>query len=144
MSKHKFNVIALDLEGTLISNAVSQIPRPGLYSFLEYCYKNFYRIVVFTAVKELKFREIGRTLAEHKKVPDWFPHIEYINWHGKYKDLTFIPNTKSNKVILIDDREEYIKPEQKDRWIFVPGYDSPYLENDFEFKKVINKLAHIS
>ena len=28
-------VIALDLEGTLISNAHSQIPRPGLYRFLE-------------------------------------------------------------------------------------------------------------
>jgi hypothetical protein len=30
-------VIALDLEGTLISNARRQIPRPGLYQFLEAC-----------------------------------------------------------------------------------------------------------
>jgi len=27
-------VITLDLEGTLISNAMSQIPRPGLFEFL--------------------------------------------------------------------------------------------------------------
>lgn len=27
-------VLALDLEGTLISNAMSQIPRPGLHAFL--------------------------------------------------------------------------------------------------------------
>ena len=27
------SILALDLEGTLISNAVSQIPRPGLYNF---------------------------------------------------------------------------------------------------------------
>ena len=41
-------VVAIDLEGTLISNAVSQFPRPGLYYFLEYCYKNFDRLVIFT------------------------------------------------------------------------------------------------
>jgi hypothetical protein len=31
----RIKVLALDLEGTLISNAMSQIPRPGLYDFLE-------------------------------------------------------------------------------------------------------------
>ena len=96
MSQHKSNVIALDLEGTLISNAVSQISRPGLYSFLDYCYNNFDRIVIFTAVKELKFREIGKTLLEHNKVPNWFPDLEYIDWKGQYKDLNFIPNTESD------------------------------------------------
>ncbi|WP_239510823.1 hypothetical protein [Stenotrophomonas maltophilia] len=28
-------ILAIDLEGTLISNAISQIPKPGLYRFLE-------------------------------------------------------------------------------------------------------------
>lgn len=37
----KATTLALDLEGTLISNAVSQISRPGLYSFLEYCRNSF-------------------------------------------------------------------------------------------------------
>jgi hypothetical protein len=62
--------IALDLEGTLISNAVSQFPRPGLFTFLEYCYENFVgvasrletRLVIFTAVNEVRFRSISRTL----------------------------------------------------------------------------------
>jgi hypothetical protein len=49
--------IALDLEGTLISNAVSQFPRPGLFTFLEYCHENF-RLVIFTAVNEVRFRSI--------------------------------------------------------------------------------------
>jgi hypothetical protein len=31
----KPTILALDLEGTLISNAISQIPRPGLHCFLE-------------------------------------------------------------------------------------------------------------
>lgn len=33
--ENKRSLLCLDLEGTLISNAVSQIPRPGLYRFLE-------------------------------------------------------------------------------------------------------------
>jgi hypothetical protein len=33
----RISVLALDLEGTLISNAVSQFPRPGLLAFLECC-----------------------------------------------------------------------------------------------------------
>ena len=56
--------IALDVEGTLISNAVSQFSRPGLFTFLEYCHQNFDRLVLFTAVNEVRFRSISRTLAE--------------------------------------------------------------------------------
>lgn len=144
MSIHKSNVIALDLEGTLISNAVSQISRPGLYSFLDYCNNNFDRIVIFTAVKELKFREIGKTLLEHNKVPNWFPDLEYIDWKGQYKDLNFISNTESDRVILIDDREEYINPRQKNRWLFIPGYNYPYSKEDYELQKIIDKLSSSS
>jgi NLI interacting factor-like phosphatase len=68
--KQKKLTIALDLEGTLISNAVSQFPRPGLFTFLEYCHRNFNRLVVFTAVNEVRFRSIARTLAENRDVPD--------------------------------------------------------------------------
>jgi hypothetical protein len=57
--KAKQLTIALDLEGTLISNAVSQFPRPGLFTFLEYCHQNFDRSVVFTAVNEVRFRSLA-------------------------------------------------------------------------------------
>ncbi len=43
-------VLALDLEGTLISNAMSQIARPGLRNFLEFCGRTFSRIVIYTAL----------------------------------------------------------------------------------------------
>ena len=39
-------VLALDLEGTLISNAMSQIARPGLREFLEFCGDRFPRLVI--------------------------------------------------------------------------------------------------
>jgi NLI interacting factor-like phosphatase len=70
--KQKQSTIALDLEGTLISNAVSQFPRPGLLTFLEYCHQNFGRLVIFTAVNEVRFRSIARTLAEAQDVPACF------------------------------------------------------------------------
>jgi len=44
----KSYVLALDLEGTLISNAMSQIPWPGLAGFLNRCAELFPRIVMFT------------------------------------------------------------------------------------------------
>ena len=62
--KQKNLMIALDIEGTLISNAVSQFPRPGLFTFLEDCHQNFDQLVIFTAVNEVRFRSISRTLAE--------------------------------------------------------------------------------
>jgi hypothetical protein len=35
-------VLAVDLEGTLISNTMSQIPRPGLFMFLSRCPRCFH------------------------------------------------------------------------------------------------------
>jgi hypothetical protein len=144
MLERKSIIVALDLEATLISNAVSQFPRPGLYSFLESCHNNFFRIVIFTTVKEFQFRKIAKILAESQKVPDWFPDLEYVNWHGKYKDLSFIPNKKRDRVILIDDMEEYIKPEQKNSWFYIPGYHYPYPDDDSELKQIKDKLFQLN
>jgi hypothetical protein len=67
--KQKQLTIALYLKGTLISNAVSQFPRPGLFTFLEYCHQKFDRLVIFTVVNEVRFRSISRTLSEAQDVP---------------------------------------------------------------------------
>jgi len=71
-------VLALDLEGTLISNAMSQIPRPGLAHFLSQCKELFPRVVVFTTVKEELFRKIAGLLVEESVAPSWFADVEYI------------------------------------------------------------------
>jgi NLI interacting factor-like phosphatase len=136
--------IALDLEGTLISNAVSQFPRPGLFTFLEYCHQNFERLVIFTAVKEVRFRAIARTLADSENVPPWFVDLEYISWSGEYKDLLFIPQVRIERTILIDDRVEYIHPEQKSRWLDISGYEYPYSNDDCELDRVMEKLSKIN
>ncbi len=45
-------VIALDLERTLISDALNREPRPGLFEFLDFCVQHFERVVLFTSVNK--------------------------------------------------------------------------------------------
>ena len=66
----KPTILALDLEGTLISNAVSQIPRPGLHRFLEDVRSQFEELVLFTTVprhlqEELPDSWLGKAVFRH-------------------------------------------------------------------------------
>jgi hypothetical protein len=83
----KPTILALDLEGTLISNAISQIPRPGLYRFLEEVQTLFDQLTMFTTVPEDRFRSIAALLAREGSAPAWFVELPYIRWSGKTKDL---------------------------------------------------------
>lgn len=134
------DVLALDLEGTLISNAVSQIPRPGLHAFLTACAEHFPRVVMFTAVREEKFREIARLLVEEGAAPRWFLGIEYTQWSGSIKDLSFIPNADPARCRLVDDIASYVHPEQQDQWIRIQTYDHPYPDDDAELARVLGLL----
>jgi hypothetical protein len=137
---HQYSVIALDLEGTLISNAISQFPRPGLYQFLEFCHTNFSRIVLFTSVPQNHFRAIAKYLVESENAPLWFESVEYINWHGQYKDLQFISHISPEQVLLLDDQEVYIHPQQKQNWILVKEFESPYTQDDRELDRLTELL----
>lgn len=63
--------LALDLEGVLITNAISQYPRPGLLTFLLECEPLVGRenICIFTTVDEKWFRNIANRLLADKLVP---------------------------------------------------------------------------
>ena len=134
-------VLALDLEGTLISNAMSQIPRPGLLDFLSQCKEFFPRVVVFTTVKEELFRRIASLLVEENLAPSWFADVEYITWEGRTKDLNFIPGATSHSALLVDDFEVYIHPGQESQWIKVDYFDYPYDANDTGLVKVLSVIA---
>lgn len=64
MTSSRPRVLALDLEGTLISNALSIFPRPGLRDFLEDCRASAPAIVLFTAVSASRVRTIQQLLVE--------------------------------------------------------------------------------
>lgn len=138
--KHDIEVIALDLEGTLISNAISQIPRPHLYAFLNGCREISERVVMFTTVSEPRFREIARLLVSEGYAPEWFSAIEYIHWIGHKKDLKFIPNAKTETVILVDDVKEYVVDGQCKQWVEIPQFARPYPDSDSNLLEILEKL----
>ena len=144
MKNIKPKVLALDLEGTLISNAMSQIPRPGLYGFLERCRVLFPRVVMFTTVKEESFRAVARLLVDEGLAPSWFSDIEYVNWTGETKDLGFISGVDPEEVLLVDDFERYVHSGQESQWLRIDYFGHPYPGNDIGLSKVLAVLESYS
>ncbi len=136
---YSVRVLALDLEGTLVSNAMSQIPRPGLHAFVVTCARLADRLVIYTAVSEPRFRQVADNLVADRHVPPWFKYLEYIHWSGPYKDLGFVPHADPANVILVDDNPNYVKPGQEDRWIRAEGFVPPY-EGDQELDRILTEL----
>ena len=83
-------VLALDLERTLVSDAMSSDPRPGLFDFLAFCHEQFERVALFTSVETSDAREVMEELARSDQVPAGFlARLEYVEWSGEHKDLRF-------------------------------------------------------
>lgn len=134
-------VLALDLEATLISTAVSAFTRPGLYDFLEAVHGLFDRVVLFTTVPESKVRELALVFLQEKSVPPWFVAIEYVRWTGFTKDLNFIPHVTADQVLLVDDMAQMVHPGQEGQWVRVRGYEPPFDRYDDELCGVLEVLV---
>lgn len=117
-------VLALDLEYTLISNAVSQFPRHWLRPFSAWAAATFPRIALFTAVQESLARNIINTLARTGDVPPRFVDmLEYVDWPrgNSRKDLRYIRDAVVDEIVLVDDDfDHYGLEEQRHRWIEIP------------------------
>ena len=137
-------VVALDLEGTLISNAMSQIPRPGLFEFLTACRELFTRVVMYTTVKEPQFRDIATLLVKEGVAPRWFAEVEYVTWAGKTKDLNFVAGADVNEIILVDDFEDYVHPGQKPQWLRIDHFAPPYAASDQGLEKALRALEKLT
>ncbi|MER2020855.1 MAG: NIF family HAD-type phosphatase [Stenotrophomonas sp.] len=125
----KPTILALDLEGTLISNAVSQIPRPGLCQFLEHVRSQFEELVLFTTVPESRTRTIAELLVREGCAPAWFAELRYINWSGKTKDLACVCPCLGD-ALLLDDHGAYVHDGQESLWVEIPLFGSPYSSED--------------
>jgi hypothetical protein len=117
-------VLALDLERTLIDNALCGRPRPGLRDFLAFCHERFERVAVFTTVEEADAREVleGLVLRGHVP-PELLARLEYVGWSGEYKDLGFVPNATPGEVVLVDDDAGWVRPDQRDRYVPIAAWD---------------------
>lgn len=132
-------ILAMDLEGTLISNAVSQIPRPGLYQFLESAKSLFEGLVMFTTVPEPRFRQIADLLTSEGAVPSWFASLPYTQWTGPTKDLSKV-SASIGSVWLLDDHAPYVHPGQDQYWIQVELFGSPYQADDTGLDDAIARI----
>ncbi|PTA70673.1 MULTISPECIES: NIF family HAD-type phosphatase [unclassified Stenotrophomonas] len=122
-------ILALDLEGTLISNAISQIPRPGLMTFMEFAQSTFSKIVLFTSVPQPLVAEIAALLVQEGSAPPWFLKLPYVEWVGQTKDLRFV-STRLGETLLLDDHQPYVHPGQLLFWVEAPLFAAPYPQND--------------
>lgn len=141
MERRTFRVLALDLEGTIVSDADGAFPRPGLYDFLQWCADAFERVVLFTCVSEPRVRAIVRQLVTDRAVPAWFETVECVAWEGRYKDVRFVPNTTPDEVLLVDDKKFFVRPDQENQWVPIARYLPPFPDDDSELETVRTHLA---
>lgn len=117
-------VLALDLERTLVDDARSGRPRPGLLPFLTFCHERFARVAVYTTVEEADARAVLAELADGGHVPaGLLARLEYVDWCGEYKDLAFLPGASPGEVLLVDDDPGWVRPDQRGRWVPVAPWD---------------------
>ncbi|MBK0053069.1 NIF family HAD-type phosphatase [Stenotrophomonas sp. S39] len=133
-------ILALDLEGTLISNAVSQIPRPGLFEFLETVRGQFDELVMFTTVDERLVRRIAELLVSEGQAPAWFCALRYITWAGPTKDLSYV-SPIVGQALLLDDHGPYVHAGQEHLWVEIPLFGSPYPADDEALAQAITQLS---
>lgn len=136
-------VLALDLERTLISDAMNREPRPGLFAFLQWCMENFERVALFTSVSRPTVESVLAELWQSHQIPTAFlDRWEYIIWQGKYKDLPFVPGATLEEVILVevilvDDDLGWAASGQEEQALAIAEYD-PYLVHgdDTELERI--------
>ncbi|MGL6075903.1 MAG: NIF family HAD-type phosphatase [Fimbriiglobus sp.] len=121
--KHS-KVLALDLERTLLDDARSGQPRPGLRAFLNFCHEHFARVAIFTTVETTEAQAVLADLDDRGFLPkDLTAKLEFIEWCGEYKDLAFVPDAKPDDIRLVDDDSGWIRPDQRDQWIPIAPWD---------------------
>ncbi|WP_439621473.1 NIF family HAD-type phosphatase [Gemmata sp.] len=117
-------VLALDLERTLIDDALSGRPRPGLSEFLSFCGERFRRVAVFTTVEEADARDALARLDRAGHLPSGLlDRLEFVGWSGEFKDLAFVPDATPGEVVLVDDDDGWVRPDQRGQWVPVAAWD---------------------
>jgi len=117
-------VLALDLEGTLVSTAVSGFARPGLARFLTWAQSRS-RECSSRGVPGARARAVAVALVELGEAPGWYRDIEIVEAAGSVKDLLrLVPSL--DEALLVEDRQASSAPGQAHRLVRVPGWEYPY------------------
>jgi len=133
-------LLCLDLEGTLISNAISQIPRPGLHDFLEEV-ALLCDLVLYTSVSDGRTRAIQQLLVEEKAVPCWFAGLDIIRPAGTIKYQSACGRSDA---YLLDDQGGVIAPGERKWWIPIKEYLPPYSMEDRGFVDALDRIRKLA
>jgi hypothetical protein len=133
-------LICLDLEGTLISNAISQIPRPNLHDFL--CELSpLGDVILYTSVSPTRTAEIKHLLVSEEYAPPWFASIPSIHPERTIKHKHLVPGvTQYDLVLLLDDQSGVIAAEEHDWWVQIKEFSSPYPQDDRELEVALEQI----
>jgi hypothetical protein len=107
--------IAIDLEGVLISSAVSQFPRPGAGSLVAACRRAADRVVLYTSVPGDRAAEIVARLVAEGHPPE-APFDAIVHAPSSVKPLHGVAD------VLFDDAAD-VAPGEEHRLVRVAGYD---------------------
>lgn len=151
----KPKVVALDLEATLISNVVSQIPRPHLMGFLLWCFEHMHQVVLFTAASTRTARNILMNFEKSGTIPRGAGEMVIIEWleperrgllhQNAQKDLMhvvkrFAGRYELDTCRLLDDQECFVALGQRHLWVPVTPFCSPYSLDDTELLRLRDVL----
>lgn len=114
-------LLCLDLEGTLISNAISQIPRPGLFPFLQRV-AELCDLMIYTSVSFERVEAIRNLLVVEENAPSWFRDVYVIR-----PEKTLKPKAACGRedALLLDDQPNVIVPGEEDWFVAIPEYRPP-------------------
>ncbi|WP_417228616.1 hypothetical protein [Amphritea sp.] len=73
-------------------------------------------------------------------MPKWFEEMEYVQWSGRKKNLNVTPNAEIEYTVLVDDVELFIAVDQKDNWISIQPFSTPYPDIDCGLLLALNQL----
>ncbi|WP_243357590.1 NIF family HAD-type phosphatase [Fundidesulfovibrio terrae] len=137
--------LALDLEGTLISNALPMdcTARPGLWSFLSMARRQF-RIVLYTNVFPRRARASLRRIVRQGHAPAWLARVPIFNppcpsGEQEAKDLRLVGPL--GRVFIVDDSPGSIRQDQRPFWLPIKSFWGEGADNELE--RISNALMQM-
>lgn len=132
-------LLCFDLEGTLLSNAVSQIPRPSLYPFRERAIA-LCDLMIYTSVSEQRVFAIQKLLVPENSAPIWFEALNVIRPAGTLKPKSACGH---DDAFLLDDQVSVIAPGEEDWSIQIPEFLPPYSDEDKALSEALPRLRKL-
>lgn len=137
--------LALDLEGTLISNAIPMdcTVRPGLWPFLSWARRHF-RVVLYTNVFPRRARASLRRIVHQGHAPAWLARVPIFNppcpsGEQEAKDLRLVGPL--GQVFIVDDSPGSIHQDQQPFWLPIKSFWGEGPDNELE--KLMNSLRRL-